>query len=139
MWREPLDGSLKIWSHIRLGIEQIRSTGTERQQRQVCVRLSDSQNFQSEHWRNSDEMSEAPRFRSRAFPTLLKPLRQQHIKYIAGGGNHSAALTAQGGVFTFGSFLIALSLPLGTGYFAKGSTLRSGNVCILWELGGFAF
>ncbi|XP_028968234.1 probable E3 ubiquitin-protein ligase HERC4 [Galendromus occidentalis] len=41
--------------------------------------------------------------KDRAFPTLLKTLRQQHVKFIAAGGAHSAALTAHGGVFTFGS------------------------------------
>lgn len=39
----------------------------------------------------------------RSLPTALKPLRSQRIKHVCCGDNHSAALTADGGVFTFGS------------------------------------
>ncbi|XP_022653995.1 probable E3 ubiquitin-protein ligase HERC4 isoform X2 [Varroa destructor] len=39
----------------------------------------------------------------RASPAVVKPLRQHGLKYISAGEEHSAVLTADGGVFTFGS------------------------------------
>ncbi|ESP04646.1 hypothetical protein LOTGIDRAFT_223779 [Lottia gigantea] len=41
--------------------------------------------------------------RDRPFPTLCKSLRYQRIKYLACGEDHTAALTQNGGVFTFGA------------------------------------
>lgn len=39
----------------------------------------------------------------RCFPTLLKSLRSQRVIYVACGEDHTAALTKEGGVFTFGA------------------------------------
>lgn len=39
----------------------------------------------------------------RAFPSLCKTLRNQRVTYIACGEDHTAALTLEGGLFTFGS------------------------------------
>ena len=39
----------------------------------------------------------------RDYPNQVKTLRSQFVTYMAAGFNHSAALTADGGVFTFGS------------------------------------
>ncbi|XP_055954935.1 probable E3 ubiquitin-protein ligase HERC4 isoform X2 [Patella vulgata] len=41
--------------------------------------------------------------RDRPFPTLCKSLRNQKIKYLSCGEDHTAALTQSGGVFTFGA------------------------------------
>lgn len=40
--------------------------------------------------------------RDRHYPTLCKPLRSQKIKYVSCGEDHTAVLTHDGGVFTFG-------------------------------------
>ncbi|XP_076021332.1 putative E3 ubiquitin-protein ligase HERC4 isoform X2 [Genypterus blacodes] len=39
----------------------------------------------------------------RSFPTLLKSLRSQRVIYVSCGEDHTAALTKEGGVFTFGA------------------------------------
>lgn len=39
----------------------------------------------------------------RHFPTLLKSLRSQRVIYVSCGEDHTAALTKEGGVFTFGA------------------------------------
>ncbi|GAB1598948.1 probable E3 ubiquitin-protein ligase HERC4 isoform X1 [Argonauta hians] len=36
-------------------------------------------------------------------PTFCKPLKNQRLKYISCGENHTAALTQEGGVYTFGA------------------------------------
>ncbi|XP_046382187.1 probable E3 ubiquitin-protein ligase HERC4 isoform X2 [Haliotis rufescens] len=41
--------------------------------------------------------------RDRPFPTLCKSLRYQKIKFVSCGEDHTAALTQDGGVFTFGA------------------------------------
>ncbi|KAL4239292.1 putative E3 ubiquitin-protein ligase herc4 [Mactra antiquata] len=41
--------------------------------------------------------------KDRTFPCLCKSLRQQRVTYIACGEDHSAALTLDGGLFTFGA------------------------------------
>ncbi|MED6264721.1 putative E3 ubiquitin-protein ligase herc4 [Characodon lateralis] len=39
----------------------------------------------------------------RCFPTLLKSLRSQRVIYVSCGEDHTAVLTKEGGVFTFGA------------------------------------
>ena len=40
---------------------------------------------------------------NKTFPTRVNPLKHQKVRFIAAGKNHTAALTLEGGVFTFGS------------------------------------
>ncbi|OTF75145.1 hypothetical protein BLA29_015204, partial [Euroglyphus maynei] len=42
-------------------------------------------------------------FKNRCLPTLQKSLRNQKIAYINLGDEHSAALTFEGGLFTWGA------------------------------------
>ncbi len=44
-----------------------------------------------------------PLFVDRYFPTLLKTLRTQKVKFVSCGEDHTAMITVEGGVFTFGS------------------------------------
>jgi len=52
----------------------------------------------------------------RPHPTQLKSLRSQRVAYISCGKDHTAALTRDGGVFTFGAGMYG---QLGHGTFAN--------------------